>query len=85
VGNQRKPIQRVLVKVTHEPAVPQNWPDGHVSVTLTDSNVDECIEVTIHGVKHFLHSTTARELNNRLTARIDTWNATARAAGFPEV
>jgi hypothetical protein len=42
--------------------VPQNWPNGHVAVTLTKQEEAECIAVTIHGVRHYLHSTTAREL-----------------------
>jgi hypothetical protein len=76
---------RVLVKETHEPPVPQNWPDGQVAVTLTGDDEAECIEVTIHGVRHFLHSTTARELSNMLVARIEEWNVVARAAGVPGV
>lgn len=85
MGNKRKPPRKVLIKETHEPAIPQNWPDGHVAVALTDPEVDECIEVTIHGVKHHLHSTTARELSDRLVARLDEWNAIARDAGEAEV
>lgn len=85
MGDQRKPPRKVLVKETHEPRVPVNWPDGHVAVALTDDNIGECIEVTVHGVRHYLHSTTARELSDRLIARLDEWNATARAAGVPEV
>ncbi|TCN40505.1 hypothetical protein EV644_106434 [Kribbella orskensis] len=85
MGDKRKPAPHLLVKETHEPAVPQDWPEGHVGVALTDDEVGECIEITIHGVKHYLHSTTARELSNRLVARIDEWNAIARAAGVPEV
>ena len=52
---------------------------------LTDDKIGECIEVTIHGVKHYLHSSTARELTNMLTTKFDEWNATARADGWPEV
>ena len=81
----RTPVQRVLVKETHEPPIPQNWPDGHVAVALTTDDIEECIEITIHGVKHYLHASTARELSDRLVSRIDEWNAIARAAGFPEV
>ena len=69
------------VAVTHEPQVPENWPDGHVDVQLTDISEEECVIVTIHGVKHFLHSTTARALSDRLIVRIDEWNDVARAAG----
>lgn len=73
------------VQETHEPAVPRNWPEGHVAVTLTGDDQDECIEVTVHGVRHYLHSTTARELSNMLKARIEEWNAVARRAGYLEV
>jgi hypothetical protein len=85
VGNQRKPTHKVLIKETHEPVVPQDWPDGHVTVALTPDAVEECIEVSIHGVKHYLHSTTARELSDRLLKRIEEWNAIARADGVAEV
>ncbi len=74
-----------MIKKTHEPAIPQNWPDGHVAVALTGDDEDECIEVTIHGVKHYLHSTTARELSNMLASRIDEWNGIASESGFPTV
>ncbi len=70
---------------THEPATPQNWPRGHVDVAITDPQADECIAVTVHGVKHYLHSPTARELTNMLSARLDEWNEDARAHGVPEV
>ena len=76
---------RMLVEETHEPPVPQNWPDGHVAVTLTRDSEAECIEVTIHGVRHYLHSTTARELSNMLVTRIEEWNVVARSAGAPGV
>lgn len=64
---------------THEPAEPRNWPDGHVSVALTDDDVDECVAVTIHGVTHYLHSTTARALSDALLAKLEEWNATVLA------
>lgn len=70
---------------THEPDEPHDWPHGHVDVQLTDDDHDECIEVTIHGVRHYLHSTTARELNIMLADRLEEWNGTANAAGFPGV
>lgn len=76
---------RVLVREAHEPPAPQNWPNGHVAVALTGDDKDECLEVTIHGVRHFLHATTARELSNMLIARIEEWNVIARAAGVPGV
>ncbi|WP_157071361.1 hypothetical protein [Curtobacterium ammoniigenes] len=54
-------------------------------MALTGDDKDECIEVTIHGVRHFLHSTTARELSNMLIARIEEWNLIVRAGGAPGV
>jgi hypothetical protein len=78
--------RRIEVRETHEPETPQNWPEGHVSVALTRDEIGECIEVTIHGVKHYLHSTTARELANMLTSRLDEWNTTMRGKpGHQEV
>lgn len=72
---------------THEPAVPENWPHGHVTVTraerngvsadlltsnvavtLTDDNEIECMALDLGATRHFLHSTTARELSNMLLA-----------------
>lgn len=88
MSNRRKlssrevPSRKLPVSETHEPFVPQDWPDGHVGVALTDDEMGECIEVTIHGVRHYLHSSTARELSNMLLGRIDDWNEQARAAGF---
>lgn len=85
MGHKGQKPARVLVKETHEPQVPQNWPDGHVEVILTGDDEAECIEVTIHGVRHFLHSTTAREFSNMLIARIEEWNVIARTGGAPGV
>lgn len=72
---------------THEPQVPQNWPDGHVAAEMTDDTQGECIVITIHGVRHFLHATTARELANTVTKTVDEWNEMARkemaALGLP--
>ena len=60
---------------THEPAEPINWPDGHVSSEYVDDvEVEECICVTIHGVKHYLHSTTARELARSIADTLENWN-----------
>ena len=82
---QQVKVIREPVTVTHEPEVPNNWPDGHVGVALTGDDQGECIEVTIHGVRHYLHSTTARELSNMLGSRIDEWNVTARRPECQEV
>lgn len=73
------------IRETHEPDQPRDWPHGHVGVELTGNDEDECIVVTIHGVKHYLHSSTTRELNKMLTTKLDEWNGVARASGFPGV
>lgn len=73
------------VRETHEPETPRNWPHGHVGVALTAEDQDECVEVTVHGVKHYLHSTTARELSNMLLEKIEEWNLTASSNGFEPV
>ncbi|MGD8168565.1 hypothetical protein ACEXOS_015190 [Herbiconiux sp. P16] len=70
---------------THEPKKPQSWPAGHANVALTGADQGECIIVTVHGVRHYLHSTTARALSDKLLSRIDEWNGVAREAGVPEV
>lgn len=85
MSHRGKKPSRTLVTETHEPPMPQDCPDGHVAVALTGDDQGECIEITVHGVRHYLHSTTARELSNMLLARIDEWNATALAAGVPRV
>jgi hypothetical protein len=85
MSHRGKKPARPLVTVTHEPEMPQNWPHGHVGVVLTEDTADECIEVTIHGIRHNLHSTTARELEKMLSSRIESWNLVARAAGYPTV
>ena len=64
---------------THEPAVPVNWPEGHVSSEVTDPEDDECIVVTIHGVRHSLHSSTAQALVGSLVRTLQGWEAAATA------
>jgi hypothetical protein len=60
---------------THEPEEPMNWPEGHVTSRFVDStDVPECICVTVHGVEHYLHATTARELVRWLSKTLDDWN-----------
>ncbi len=71
--------------VTHEPAMPVNWPHSHVSVELTDSSIDECLVITIHGVKHYLHATTARELEKMLTGKLVEYNQRCAKYGIPGV
>jgi hypothetical protein len=69
--------------VTHEPeAALPGWPDSHASVWLTGEDTAECIAIRIHGVTHYLHSTTAAELYKALGARLHEWNDPAKAAGF---
>jgi hypothetical protein len=85
MSHRGKKPAKILIRETHEPAVPQNWPDGHVAVELTGAEEAECIEVTIHDVRHYLHSTTARELSNMLLTRIEEWNEIARMGGAPGV
>lgn len=68
--------------ITHEPSDPlPGWPDSHVRVWLTDDDTDECVAVQVHGVTHYLHSTTAAELHKALGTRLREWNGPARAAG----
>jgi hypothetical protein len=66
--------RKAPTNVTHEPAIPVNWPDGHVKVSLTGDDADECILVWIHGHMHYLHSTTARELERMLHNKLEEWN-----------
>lgn len=40
---------------SQDPRTPsRRIPEGHVGVTLTPDTIDECIEVTIHDVRHCL-------------------------------
>lgn len=80
-GNRlrQEPRKAPVVTETHEPAVPINWPEGHVRSEMTDDTQGECIAVTIHGVTHFLHATTARELARSVEQTLDEWNTMARA------
>jgi hypothetical protein len=54
-------------------------------VSLVQDRYRTVIEVTIHGVKHYLHSSTARELQKMLSSNLTEWNKTAVAAGWPAV
>lgn len=62
-------------QTTHEPPARAitNWPHDHVSTQLTDETVPECIAVTIHGVTHYLHTTTAIELFRSLGLTLERW------------
>jgi hypothetical protein len=85
MGKQSRVTNRALKRETHEPKQPHNWPHGHVAVALTGSENDECVRLTVHGVDHYLHSTTARELSNMLLSRLEEWNAMAIDAGLNPV
>lgn len=79
----RKVIQPLATKTeTHEPAIPRDWPNGHVNVKLTGDEVDECVKVTIHGIDHYLHATTARELSNMLLGTLEKYNSKVRLENF---
>ncbi len=53
---------------THEPENPlPNYPHSHVKVDdVFMENCSECVKITIHGVEHFLHRTTAFALYDEL-------------------
>lgn len=80
-NHPRKPAPvPVPRQTTHEPVMPlPGWPGSHVSVELTDDEFDECVLVTVHGVDHYLHATTARELQKALEGKLEAYNATVDA------
>lgn len=81
-----KPARERLIRETHEPPMPlPGWPESHVSAELTDADQDECVVVTIHGVKHYVHSTTARELQLMLEGTLGQYNAVCDEHGAPQV
>jgi hypothetical protein len=61
---------------TREPEFPlPGWPESHVCVELTEPDwKSECVKVTIHGIEHYLHACTARELSNQLLYRLEEHN-----------
>ena len=78
--------ERTAVRETHEPAEPlPGWPRSHATTELTGDEQFECVRVTIHGVDHYLHATTARELHTMLGADLDAYNAKCLKAGVPTV
>lgn len=81
MGSKSKKPQPQRV-VTHEPREPKNWPFGHVSVEYigNDANVDECVKIVIHGSTHYLHATTARELEKMVHHALDEHNSTVDIA-----
>lgn len=74
-------LRRERASETHEPQQPKDWPDGHVQVDLTSADQDECIVVTIHDVRHYLHSTTAQALSERLAEKVEEWDREAKSHG----
>lgn len=71
---------------TREPDEPlPGWPQSHVAAELTDDDDFECVRVTIHGVQHYLHASTARELQKALGSRLDEYNALCVEHGAPTV
>jgi hypothetical protein len=71
--------------VTHEPLTPVDWPHGHVRAELTCNEDDECVKIWIHGHTHYLHATTARELEKMLGSRLAEYNKKTDAMGMPGV
>jgi hypothetical protein len=80
-ASRNKRERAAVVPTTHEPDKPHDWPRGHVRVDLTGDDAGECIVVTIHDVRHFLHSTTAQALNEGLEERIVEWDTYAKSRG----
>ena len=82
-GSSAKAVRRAARRaeqdvVTHEPDAPlKDWPESHVGVHLTGDDLDECIEIVIHGVTHYLHSSTAQALCSQLIVSLTTWEASA--------
>jgi hypothetical protein len=71
---------------TREPSMSlPGWPESHVSTGLTGDEDDECVFVTIHGVKHRLHATTARALEESLRRTLVEYNQKCAEAHVPGV
>lgn len=74
------------LRETHEPEEPlPGWPTSHATSQLTDMDQTECVKVTIHGVDHYVHATTARALWESLGGNLEDYNKIATEAGFPPV
>lgn len=84
-ANRLRQQRTALPPETREPEEPRNWPHGHVDVDLTGDEAAECIAVTIHDVRHYLHSSTAQALLDRLEERISEWDEYAKSQGAPGV
>ena len=53
---------------THEPSLPmEGFPYSHVKVDdVFGEKCEECVRITIHGVPHYVHRTTAFSLYEQL-------------------
>lgn len=81
-----KPRRERPVRETHEPDLPlPGWPSSHADSELTGTDEEECVVVTVHGVRHFLHATTARELHESLGKTLVEYNTVCDTAGMPGV
>lgn len=81
-----KPARERLIRETREPLQPlPDWPQSHVSAELTDDDEFECVVVTVHGVKHYVHASTARELQLMLEGTLKQYNAVCQENGVPQV
>lgn len=81
-----KPRRERPVRETHEPDAPlSGWPRSHADSELTDPEADECVVVTVHGVQHYLHSTTAQALHASLGETLAQYNAVCDRSGLPGV
>ncbi|GAB1641788.1 hypothetical protein KRMM14A1259_22110 [Krasilnikovia sp. MM14-A1259] len=56
-----------------------------MSAHLTGDELSECVRLTVHGVDHYLHSTTARELANAIEVVLEDYNKKAIAEGVDPV
>lgn len=81
-----KPGRERLIRETREPLQPlPGWPGSHVSAELTGDDDFECVVVTVHGVKHYVHASTARELQLMLEGTLKEYNAGCEEIGVPQV
>jgi hypothetical protein len=64
--------------VTNEPRTSlPNYPFSHVNIELTNDAIDECFCLTVHGVKHYLHSNTVQNLCIMLISGLLKWEKEA--------
>lgn len=62
------PHGHVSVTRAERDGTPDDLLTSNVAVTLTDDTEDECLALDMGDTRHFLHSSTARELSNMLLA-----------------